>query len=102
MTRFKCLVSFSRTSNYHLELLHKVFQVLFIPTVNEFGQKYDIVLDNCQMVTCKVAEAILRGVRRKELEAGVSKGVTYGQEAFQESSRIQTRIAVLGMSALGI
>jgi hypothetical protein len=70
--------------------------------VNEFGQKYDIVLDNCQMVTCKVAEAILRGVRRKELEAGVSKGVTYGQEAFQESSRIQTRIAVLGMSALGI
>lgn len=54
-------MSFSRTSNYHLELLPKVFQVLFIPTVNEFGQKYNIVLDNCQMVTCKVESFVVQG-----------------------------------------
>ncbi|KAJ5388203.1 hypothetical protein N7509_010744 [Penicillium cosmopolitanum] len=68
--------------------------------MSQFGQKYNIVLDSCQMVTCKVAEAIIRGVKGKE--AGTSEEAAYEREAFQENLRIQTQMAVLGMSALGI
>jgi hypothetical protein len=68
--------------------------------VDKFGQKYNIVLGNCQVVTCKVAEAIIRGVKGNE--ASTSEEAAYEREAFQENSGIQTQMAVLGMSALGI
>lgn len=74
--------------------------LLITHIVSQFGQKYNIVLDSCQMVTCKVAEAIIRGVKGKE--AGTSEEAAYEREAFQENLRIQTQMAVLGMSALGI